>query len=272
MLLEPQVVNGKARIASNLAVESPSLRLPLNGSAKPLAPARPRNQVLATLPADVWLRVAPHIGHALLIQGRALHEAGKPVEQVYFPNGGLISLVVDSRTGARVETGLVGREGMTGAFEALNDVAMSYRAIVQIAGTACWLPADVLRAEFRRGGEFQDWMLRYLQWMNAQAAQGVLCNRLHSVEERLARWLLMVRDRMANDEVPITHEAIAHMLGTRRSSVTVALGNFEHEGYLHCARGRLEILNAHGLQGSACECYAALHAHGALLHGHQPDA
>ena len=267
MLLEPQVINGKTR-----AEDSARLRLPLNGLAKPMAPARPRNQVLAMLPADVWLRVAPHIGHALLIQGRALYEAGKTAEQVYFPNGGLISLVVDSRSGARVETGLVGREGMTGVFEALNGVPVMHRAIVQIAGTACWLPSEVMRAEFRRSGEFQDWMLRYLQWMHAQAAQCALCNRLHSVEERLARWLLMVRDRMVNDEVPITHEAIAHMLGTRRSSVTVALGSFEQAGFLHCARGRLEIIDAHGLQGSACECYAALHACGALLHGHQLNA
>jgi CRP-like cAMP-binding protein len=271
MLLENQNLNGKSSLHKGQLQEPASLRI-ANGIVKPSSLARPRNRVLAALPPDVWTRVAPQIGHALLIQGRTLFEPGKPVDHVYFPNGGLISLVVDSCTGAKVEAGLVGREGIAGIFEALNDTPATQRAIVQVAGTACWLPTSVFRAEFRRGGEFQEWVLRYLQWMNQQASQCALCNRLHSVEERLARWLLMVRDRMVNDEISITHEAIAHLLGTRRSSVTVALGGFEEQGLLHCARGRLEILNASGLNNCACECYSALHTHGAFLYQNPLDS
>lgn len=270
MIIEPQVVNGKSSLKSPIH-EQASLRIS-NGIVKPAAPSRPRNRVLATLPPDVWTRVSPHIGHALLIQGRTIYEPGKAIDHVYFPNGGLISLVVDSCTGARVEAGLAGREGIAGVFEALNDTPSTQRAIVQVAGTACWLPTAVFRSEFRRGGEFQEWVLHYLQWMNSQASQCALCNRLHSVEERLARWLLMVRDRMVNDEISITHEAIAHLLGTRRSSVTVALGGFEQQNLLHCARGRLEILDATGLQKSACECYSALQKQGAFLYNNSLDA
>jgi CRP-like cAMP-binding protein len=231
--------------------------LPISATAQA---ARPRNRILATLPGDIWLRLAPHLGHQLLIQGRPVVEPGKTVDRVYFPNSGLISLVLDSKVGARVETGLVGREGLLGLPEALNNTPSMTRFMVQIAGTACWLPAPLVRAEFRRGGEFQDWLLRYMQWQTAQAVQCALCNRLHSVEERLARWLLCVCDRLGQDEVSVTHEAIAHMLGTRRSSVTVALGNFEQAGVLHCARGRLEVLDVEALKNTSCECHTALTA------------
>lgn len=228
------------------------------GVSKSTTLARPRNHIIAALPQDTWSRIVPHIGHALLIQGRPIHENYKPVEQVYFPNGGLVSLVVDSSGGARVEAGVIGREGAVGIFEALNETPPTQRGVVQIAGTACWLPASVFRTEFRRGGEFQELILRYLQAMNAQATQCVLCNRLHSVEERLARWLLMTHDRLASEEIPVTHEAIAQLLGTRRSSITVALGEFEAQGLVRCARGRLEILDTECLGEAACECYGAL--------------
>lgn len=219
---------------------------------------RPRNYVLTGMSCDLWMRLSPYIGHSLLIQGRPVFEIGQPVKRVYFPNSGLISQVIDSRAGGRVETSILGREGMIGLSEALSGTPASTRTVVHIAGTACWLPAEVLRDEFRRGGAFQDWMLRHLHWQTAQAIHNGLCNRLHSVEERLARWLLAAQERLETDDIAVTHDSIAQMMGTRRSSVTVGLGKFERAGLLHCARGRTIIQDKNGLQNYACECHQTL--------------
>jgi CRP-like cAMP-binding protein len=220
---------------------------------------------LASLPVDVWLRISPHIRHALLIPGQSLHGPGESVERVYFPNSGLVSLVMDSRDGSQVEVGVIGREGIVGALPALCGQATLGHAMVQIAGNACWIPATALREEFRRGGSLQDWLMRYIQVMTAQASQCALCNRLHTVEERLCRWLLMVRDRIGNDEIDITHEFIAHMLGARRSGVTVALGVLQQAGLIDLTRAHIMILNGEGLESNTCECYGLLRSQFATL-------
>lgn len=226
---------------------------------------RPRNQILASLPADVWARLAPHMGHSLLIQGQVLIEVGKPVEKIYFPNKGLISLMQSTKADVYVETALIGSEGLTSAFELLDESVATARTLVQISGTACWLPADVLRAEFRWAGFFQRRLLRFLHWQEIQSSQCTLCNRLHAVEERLARWLMMAHDRVPSSELFLTHAAISHLLGTRRSGVTVALNNLESTGAITCSRGRIIIEDAIKLRACSCECYEALSAQSNLL-------
>jgi CRP-like cAMP-binding protein len=167
-----------------------------------------------------------------------------------------------------VETALIGREGLTSAFELLDESPAATRTIVQISGTACWLPADVLRAEFRWAGYFQRRLLRFLHWQEIQSAQCALCNRLHAVEERIARWLMTVHDRVESNELFLTHAAISHLLGTRRSGVTVALNNLETTGAIQCTRGRIVIENPDTLRACACECYDSLATHGAALLNH----
>ena len=151
-----------------------------------------------------------------------------------------------------------GREGAVGALELLSGSLASERAVVQVPGTALWLPADAVRDEFRRAGAFQEWMLRFWASMMEQKAQCALCNRLHSVEERLCRWLLCLRERVESDEIEITHGAFAQMLGARRSGVTVALGALSAAGLLDTGRGRIALLDVDGLRANSCSCHAVL--------------
>jgi CRP-like cAMP-binding protein len=224
-------------------------------------PQRPRNLLLAALPRPTWTRLAPLVRHALLIPGQPLPEADSPTGRVYFPNSGLVSLTMASREGMQVEVGMIGREGTTGTVEMLFGSAPRPWALVQIAGNACWLPLSDLRAAFNSDADLRSWLVRYWATLGAQTAQNSLCNRLHSVEERLARWLLLARDRIGCDEIEITHEFIAHILGARRSGVTVALGALQQAGLIDCARGRITIRHAGQLASSSCECYAAVQGH-----------
>lgn len=219
---------------------------------------RPRNRLLCSLGADEWERLSPHLGRTLLIEGQNLNHPGQAIERVYFPNTGLVSLVVNARDGSQVEVGVAGREGLAGDLSVLCGGPSQLRAIVQAAGTACWLPAAVVREEFRRGGAFQQNLLQHFQMLTSQSAQCALCNRLHSVEERLSRWLMVIRDRLETDEIDITHEFIAHMLGTRRSGVTVALGVLQQAGLIDITRGHISIRDAGQLAASACECYGII--------------
>lgn len=261
MLLELERANGRK---THGAIGLPNGTRPLvqerlNGWQNSVT--RPRNQVLANLPIEVWGRVAPHLNQTLLIPGKVLIHEGKKVERVYFPNCGMLSLVMCGRSGERVESGLSGRESMAGGFEAIDDTPSVTRATVQIAGTACWMPAEAFRTEFSWAGAVQEHLLRFFQWQCAQATQYSLCNRFHCVEERLSRWLLRACDYVENSEIFITHEAIAQMLGTRRSGVTVALSALETSGIVTCGRGRIVVLDRAALEARACECYAALRLH-----------
>jgi CRP-like cAMP-binding protein len=248
------------RVAAGLLQSTPGDDYGANGSRKEeMGPSRPRNLMLAALPRAVWERLAPHVRHALLIPGQALVEADSLAGRVYFPNSGLISLAMTSADGAQVEIGMIGREGTTGTLDTLMGSAPTARALVQIAGNACWLPLATLRSEFNSDADLRFWLLRYWEVLGVQTAQSALCNRLHTVEERLARWLLLVRDRIASDEIEITHEFIAHTLGARRSGVTVALGTLQQAGLIDCTRGKITVLNAEQLAASSCECYVVVH-------------
>ena len=225
-------------------------------SASP--PSRPRGWALQGLPSDVWRRLEPQAHRTLLFQGQVLHEAGAPVDRVYFPNSGMVSLVLSSATGEQVEVAMAGREGAVGALEMLSETVAGETAVVQVPGTALWLPSTVVRDEFRRGGAFHEWMLRFWVSLMAQKSQAALCNRLHSVEERLCRWLLGLRDRVESDEIEITHGSIAQMLGARRSGVTVALGVLGAQGLLDTGRGHIRLLDIEGLRANSCSCHSTL--------------
>lgn len=215
---------------------------------------RPRNHVLQALPVNDWERLAPQMRHALLIGGQSLHRAGQATERVYFPNAGLVSLVAES-DGASVEVAAVGRNGMIGALSDLSSKSAFASAVVGIPGNALWLPAGVVYEEFQRGGALRDIMLRHTAALLAETARSALCNRLHSVEERLSRWLLSVGDYTDCETIDVTHENIARLLGTRRSGVTVALGAFAESGLIDTSRGHVTILAKSLLQDRACSCY-----------------
>lgn len=227
--------------------------------------ARPNNAVLSNLPLDVWMRVRSHVGYSLLHQGRSLLDQGQQCENIFFPTHGLISHVLSSPCGSRVATGLTGREGMIGLIEGFNQTAAMTHSIVQVAGKTCLLPAEVLRQEFQRGGALQNWFLRYMQWQIVQTSQNVLCNSVHSVEERLARLLLASQDRLGDTDVTATHEELATLLGTRRCVVTVTMGRLSKKGLISCGRGRFQVLDAHGLEKFSCSCYRVLRQQAAEL-------
>lgn len=220
--------------------------------------SRPRNHVLAALPVPDWERIAPQLRHTLLIVGQTVQTAGAPVQRVYFPNAGLISLIVES-VGAAIEVGSVGRQSLLGAISDIESGAAVMRATVQIPGNALWISADALLQEFRLGGAIQSVMLRHSGALWQQASRLALCNRLHSVEGRLARWLLEVRDRTDSESVSVTHDTISRLLGTRRSGITVALGDLAEGGLIDTSRGEITILDSTKLEACACDCYGLLH-------------
>lgn len=217
-----------------------------------------KNMVLAALSAPERERFREFLTPISLPVGRTLYESGAPIERVYFPISGLVSLVLASAEGTQVEAGIVAHEGVVGGTSVLANAAPTSYAMVQIEGRAFWMSAQDFRDEFRRGGALQNVMLRYSQTMIAQTSQAALCNRIHTVEERLSRWLLTIRDRIHSNDLNITQEFIAHMLGTRRSGVTVAAGTLRQSGFIRYTRGHITIIDDKGLEGSACECYAIL--------------
>ena len=216
-----------------------------------------RNAALRTVPDVDWARFSSRLNSAVLRPGQTLYAPGQDIERVYFPNSGLISLLAETEAES-VEVAVVGNEGVVGALAALNGEPSNMRALVQAPGTALWFSASDLREEYARGGAFGRWVLRYFGYLLAHSSQCALCNRLHTVEERLARWLLQCSDRLDSQELSITHEFISQMLGTRRSGVTVGLGVLSKAGLLDLSRGHIVIADPHGLEQTACRCYTAL--------------
>ena len=216
---------------------------------------RPINQLLAALPAEEYQRLIPHLEPILLPLGTVLYEPGEPINHVYFPNKSVVSLVTALEDGAMVEVGMVGREGMVGIPVFMGGNTTITRAIVQIADGAMKMKAEVLKAEFNRGGMLQTLLLRYMQALFTQVSQSAACNRRHTLEARLARWLLLVQDCVQSDKLELTQDFISQMLGTRRSGVTVAAGTLSRVGLITYKRGKITILDRKGLEASSCECY-----------------
>jgi CRP-like cAMP-binding protein len=222
------------------------------------SPATISNRLLASLGQDAYASLSPHLRPLAIKLGEVLHHPGEKLERVYFVEHGMISLLLTSDAGTDVEVGVIGREGAAGVFSALTQTPVRSWFVVQIHGKALILPADIVRREFERGGSFQQAVLTHLQSLTFLASQAALCNRLHSVEKRLARWLLMVHDRVGDRHLELTHEFLAGMLGTRRAGVTEAAGALRRAGLIEYDRGHVKILDREGLEASTCECYAIM--------------
>jgi CRP-like cAMP-binding protein len=226
-----------------------------------------QNRLLAAISAEELERLTPHFQTIPLVFKETLFEAGDRTEFIYFPLSGMISLVASTESGSFIEVGIIGKEGMTGVPVVLGDDISSLLGVVQAPGSALKLSATILKEEVQRHGELYSVLLRYTRFVLAQATQSAVCNRLHSLDQRFARWLLGVRDRVGADTFPMTHEFLAYMLGVRRAGVTVAAKGFQQAGIIRYARGQMTILDVDGLEASACECNRVLENHLARLLG-----
>jgi CRP-like cAMP-binding protein len=222
-------------------------------------PHRPtKNQLLLALSASEYERLVPYLEQVELPLEKVLYEASEPITHVYFPENSIVSLVCNQLDGSTIEAGLVGSEGMVGLPVIWGGNTTITTAFVQVANGAFRMKAEQLQAEFLRGGELQSLLLRYTQALFTQVTQTAACNRLHRIEERLARWLLMVSDRVQSETFPLTQEFIAQMLGCRRSGVTVAAGILSQAGMINYKRGNINILNRQDLEATSCECYSII--------------
>ena len=217
-----------------------------------------RNGILLGVPDTEFQLVRPLLSFEYLPSHTSLHEPGDNLEFVHFPNRGLVSLVVVTREGKTVEAGLVGNEGLSGAAALVGLTRYPHRSVVQIAGDGFRIRADALRNLVSSCPYLQSINSRHLAIQGMQAAQSAACNRLHGIEQRLARWLLMMHDRVENGYLAITHDFLATMLGTDRPSVSLAAALLQRKGAIEYTRGAVRIVNRQFLEGSACECYAVI--------------
>jgi CRP-like cAMP-binding protein len=216
----------------------------------------PANRLLAALPANDYARLAPTLGMIPLKLKRFLHKPGEPIDQVYFPGGGFASVVTVLKDGSMVEVATIGREGMIGMSSALNRDPSPSATMVQAEIDTCYMmSAEAFRKEMDRRGPFYDLLIRYGQALVGFIMQSTACNAVHSVEQRLSRWLLLAHDRVRKDEFPLTQEFAAMMLGTSRPTVTVVAGTLQKAGLITYHRGRVTVVDREKLEAASCECY-----------------
>lgn len=218
------------------------------------------NHLLAALPSESYERLQPHLESMTFALGEVVYESGGPMRYVYFPTTSHISLLYTMIDGSTAEMGLVGNEGVVGIALFMGGETTPNRAMVQGSGAAFRMKAKAMLDEFKRGGEFQHLLLRYTQALITQISQTAVCNRLHSVEQRLCRWLLMTHDRTESDQLDMTHEFISNMLGVRREGVTVAAHRLQEAGMISYLRGHIKILDREQLLVHVCECYQVVKA------------
>jgi len=217
-----------------------------------------QNRLLAALPESDYERLEPYLELFVMNTGDVLYESGGRLSYVYFPISSTISLQSLMENGSSSEIAGIGYEGMLGTMLLMGGQTMPCRAIVQIAGYAYRLKADVLLKEFYLAGATLRLLLRYTQTLITQTTQTAVCNRHHSIEQQLCRWLLLTNDRVSYREIKVTQETIANVLGVRREGVTEAAGRLQNQGYISYRRGHITILNQLGLEHSVCECYAVV--------------
>jgi CRP-like cAMP-binding protein len=213
------------------------------------------NLVLASLTATDFATLAPHLQSVDLPQETILYEAGDTVSRIYFPQTGVVSLVVNLGTGEIIEAAMLGRESVVGGMSALGDCLATSSAIVQIAGTASAIDVEHARGLAERSAGFRSVLIRQDQALLAQSHQSVACNAVHSIEGRLARWLLRCHDLTQSDDMPLTQEFLSEMLGVRRTSVTLTASMLQNAGLIRYKRGHIRLLDVEGLRDCACECY-----------------
>ncbi|MFM0698223.1 Crp/Fnr family transcriptional regulator [Paraburkholderia sediminicola] len=213
------------------------------------------NHLLSVLDEAEWTRVAPHLVPVDLSLGHVIYEAGDRLDHVYFPATCIVSLLYVLENGASAEIAIVGNEGIIGIALFMGGETTSNRAVVQSAGRVYRLDAGVLKEEFNRAGAVQRLLLRYTQALITQIAQTAVCNRHHSIDQQLCKWLLLSIDRLPSNELTMTQELIANLLGVRRAGVTEAAVKLQDAGLIRYSYGRIEVLDRPGLEKRVCECY-----------------
>jgi CRP-like cAMP-binding protein len=217
-----------------------------------------QNRLLGALPAADYQRLLPHLEHVALPLAWSVYEAGRRMEHVFFPTEGIVSLLYVMKDGASAEIAVTGNEGLVGISLFMGGESTPSRAIVQSEGHAFRLHAEYLKEEFELGGELQHLLLRFTQALITQMAQTAVCNRHHTVVQQLCRWLLLSLDRLPSNELTMTQELIANMLGVRREGVTEAAGHLQADGLIQYSRGKITVLNRPQLEARVCECYAVV--------------
>ena len=231
------------------------MHIPLSLSKSPPAPSPSRNHLLAALPGSEFERLLPHLELVELPLGQMLYEPGTQLLHAYFPTSAIVSLHYVMESGASAESAGVGNEGVVGVSLFMGGNTTPSSAVVQTAGHGYRLDRHTLLAEFNRAGLFQRVLLRYTQALMTQMAQTAVCNRHHSLEQQLCRWLLLTLDRLPGNELVMTQELCASMLGVRREGITEAAGNLQRAGLISYRRGHIAVTDRAGLESHACECY-----------------
>ena len=237
---------------------------------KPRAKRRDANRILAALPSADYRRIASRLEPVTFRSGQCLHEPDRPISQVYFPRTGVASVVTRLSEGGTVEVATIGNEGLVGLSAYLANGRPSMEVFVQIPGEAVRLSASAFRQELRSRSSLRSVIRCYAQALLAQLGQSAACNRVHNIRKRCARWLLMSHDRVPGDELLLTQEFLAEMLGVRRAGVTEAVGGLRRRDLIATRRGRIRILDRKGLETAACECYRVIRSEHEHLVGLAP--
>ena len=218
-------------------------------------PVPMENKILAALPHGELSRLRPHLENVRLTKGEIVYLAGDEIEYAYFLDSGLLSLLSTTETGSTIEVAMLGNEGMVGLPVILRNRMISYEVAVQFTTAAYRIKAEALQQAFDEGEALHELILRYLNVLIAQISQSTICNRFHSLEENLSRWLLQVQDRVRSDNLYFTQEDISHALGVPRTGVTAAAGTLQRAGLIRYSRGKIAILDRAKLEAHSCECY-----------------
>ncbi len=213
------------------------------------------NEILNALPDDVIKRLQPDLEKSALALGQVLYRAEDKTDYVYFPDNSMVSVLANTVEGQCAEVGVVGREGVVGLNVFLGVDSTPNELLVQISDGSTRIGVKAARREFARGGELQNLILRFTHDFMTQISQTALCNRLHTIEERLSRWLLLCRDRSASNDLPLTQEFLSIMLGANRPSITIAAINLQSAGLIKYSRGHIKIINREELEEFSCDCY-----------------
>jgi CRP-like cAMP-binding protein len=218
------------------------------------------NHVLASLSAPDLGLLLPQLRYVDLPQETLLFEAGGAISRIFFPHSGIVSLVVELASGEMIEAAMIGREGVVGGLAALDTNFSVSRAIVQVAGAASVVDVDLVRRLAEQSVAFRTMLIKHEQVLLAQSQQSAACNATHTLESRLARWLLRCRDLLGSEDIALTQEFVAQMLGVRRTSVSIVANTLQQAGFIRYKRGHIRLLDLDGLRDSACECYGTVKA------------
>ena len=218
-----------------------------------------RNRLLAALPPEEFARLQPHLEEVHLEQGDVIYISGDKIRYAYFPDSGLLSLLSTTDSGSTVEVAMVGNEGVVGLSTILKNRVIPNEVIVQVTAEAVRIRAEALQQEFSKGEALHELILRYLNVLLTQISQASICNRFHTLETALSRWLLIAQDRVSRDALNLTQEIISHALGVPRTAVTTAAGALHRAGLIRYSRGKIVILDRGGLEAHSCECYRIIH-------------